>query len=488
MRTGAVPADGEQASVVSRYEHYRQILPRFGQEHLLAFWARLSESQRAELLSDLEQVDFEECASLIDRLVRHRPEPQLPGRLEPPEVLPAEPDAARAEAYRAARRIGEHLIRDGCVAAFTVAGGQGTRLGYDGPKGRFPISPVRGVSLFQWFAEYLRRVGEKFGRVPRWYIMTSPGNHAATVAFFEQNGFFGLDAGGVQFFSQRQMPAFLPDGRIAMAAPHRLVLSPDGHGGSAHALRASGALEDMRRRGIEQISYFQVDNPLVKPVDPLFIGLHRVHESEMSSKAVAKADDFERVGVFARLDGRLGVLEYSDLPAELATARNPDGSRRFDAGSIAVHVLSRAFVERLTQPGSGIELGWHRAEKKQRVIDDCGRTVTPDRPNVIKLEKFIFDAIPLARNPIVLMTRREEEFSPVKNAEGVDSPATARRDLLRRAACWLEACGQSVPRDAAGEPAALIEISPAFALDADDLRERIDGLPPIRAGRPLLIA
>jgi UDP-N-acetylglucosamine/UDP-N-acetylgalactosamine diphosphorylase len=474
-------------TVLERFVELRQRWTACGQGHVFAFWDTLTSPQRAALLADLEQVDLERCLPLIETLVKRPPGLAVPGRIEPPEVLPAEPDAARRALYAQARQTGEQAVRDGRVAAFTVAGGQGTRLGLDGPKGALPISPVREACLFQLFAEMLLGTERRYGRRPRWYIMTSPSNHAQTLEVFERHRWFGLRPADVMLFPQRQMPAFLPDGRIAMAERHRLALSPDGHGGSLWALSASGALEDMRSRGIEYISYFQVDNPLVRAIDPLLIGLHIAGGSEMSSKAVTKAHDTERVGNFCRVDGRLCVIEYSDLPTELARARNPDGSRRFDAGSIAVHVLSRNFVERLTDSRSGVELPWHRAEKKVNVVDEQGRPVRPAQPNAVKLELFIFDAIPLAANPIVLYTPREEEFSPVKNAEGADSPATARRDLIRRAARWLESCGAAVPRDAQGEPEATIEISPAFALDVEDLRQRLREPPRIERGGRLLL-
>ncbi len=471
-----------------RYAHYRALLPRYGQQHLLRFWDALSDAQRAELLDDLDQIDFELCASLIETHVRRTPALKVPDRLDPPPMYPARPaDARQRQAYAEAREQGIEAVRRGRVAALLVAGGQGTRLGFDGPKGAFPISPVRNATLFQLFAEYLRGVERRWGARPRWYIMTSPLNDAATRAFFEQHEYFGLRADDVFFFCQRQMPAFLPDGRIAMTARHRVALSPDGHGGTLRALAESGALDDMRRRGIETLSYFQVDNPLVHLIDPLFVGLHLRTQSEMSSKAVRKRHDTERVGNFCLADGRLMVIEYSDLPDALAHQKNPDGSRRFDAGSIAVHVIERAFVERLTAAGAAETLPWHRAVKKVAVIDDAGEPVHPAEPNVIKLERFVFDAIPLARNPLVLETLREEEFSPVKNAEGDDSPATARRDLVRRAARWLESCGVAVPRGDDGEPAATIEIVPSFALDADDLRGRLVEPPVVRPGLQVLI-
>lgn len=456
-----------------RYDAHSRRLAELGQGHLPAFWDELDDTQRTELLDDLDRVDFARCQALIEPHVRHKPVFSPPAKIEPPNALPAEPGPEQVVQYRAARQRGADAIRAGKTAAFTVAGGQGTRLGYDGPKGGFSISPIRSACLFQIFAEGLLGVERRYGRRPRWYIMTSPTNHAATLEIFERNSCFGLQRDDLMFFSQGQMPTFLPDGRMVLEEKHRLALSPDGHGGSLTALAESGALADMRARGIEQISYFQVDNPLVQVIDPLFVGLHIQTGSEMSSKAVAKADDLERVGNFCIADGRVTVIEYSDLPDTLARAKNADGARRFDAGSIAIHVLDRAFVERLTAPGATVQLPWHRADKKVELIHpDTRERVVPVAPNAVKLEMFVFDAIPLARNPLVLFTRRDEEFSPVKNAQGLDSPATTRRDMIRRAARWIEHAGGMVPRRADGEPDCVIEISPAFALDAEDLRER----------------
>jgi UDP-N-acetylglucosamine/UDP-N-acetylgalactosamine diphosphorylase len=475
------------STIARRQKEHEGKLDAVGQGHLLQFWDELDRKQRGQLLDDLDQVDFERCVPLVEAFVRKRPDFQLPSRLAPPTTFPAQPSAESYDRYRAAREVGAAAIRAGRVAAFTVAGGQGTRLGYDGPKGAFEISPVRSACLFQLFAEQLRGTERRYGRRPRWYIMTSPANHEPTQEIFARNNYFDLSDEDVVFFPQGQMPAFLPDGRIALAEKHRLALGPDGHGGSLRALATSGALDDLRERGIEHVSYFQVDNPLVHVIDPLFIGLHIETESEMSSKAVAKADDLERVGNFCLADGRLTVIEYSDLPAELAHAKNPDGTRRFNAGSVAIHVLARSFVERLTADGAAVQLPWHRADKKLAVIDDAGNAQTPDEPNVVKLETFVFDAIPLAKNPLVLFTPREEEFSPVKNAEGVDSVATARRDMLLRAARWLESCGCRVPRDADGLPDLPLEISPAFALDVEDLRERLVAPPELKAGQALVL-
>lgn len=447
----------------ARYSQWHSRLRNIGQEHVLTFWPSLAEWQRAELLADLDSIDVAQLPGLA-RMATHPPGPHIHRDLAPAKVIPLESIGAEM------KQRGRDLLTVGKVAAFTVAGGQGTRLGFDGPKGALPISPVRNKPLFQLFAEAILATGERYGHHARWYIMTSPANDAASRHFFQQRGHFGLPPDEVAFFQQGVMPAFDRQGKMLLDQQHRLALSPDGHGGSLLALRKSGMLQDMAARGITHISYFQVDNPLVACLDPAFIGLHDMSQSEMSSKTLPKADDLEKVGNFASVDGKLTVIEYSDLPAALAHARNSDGSRRFDAANIAVHLISREFVERLTADAASFALPWHRAEKKVPCVDlSTGRRVEPATANGIKLESFVFDALPLAANPVLMETSRAEEFSPVKNATGVDSVETARRDMSRRAVRWLETAGWQVPRRADGEPDGTFEISPLLALDAEEL-------------------
>jgi len=446
---------------------------------LLCFWPSLSEIQREELLSDLEQLNVVSLPNLV-RLVRGETHVDAAlGQLDPPVVV------KRDQASQAARVRGEELLRNGRVAALMVAGGQGTRLGFNGPKGAFPISPVKDKTLFQLFAEAIVGAGRRYDRAVPWYIMTSPANDAETREFFERHRRFGLAADQIVFFQQGVMPAFDREGRILLDQPHRVALSPDGHGGSLLAMARAGVLADMARRGVDHISYFQVDNPLVNCIDPLFLGLHAESGSEMSSKTLPKADDLERVGNFVMAGGKLTVVEYSDFPESLARARNSDGSRRFDAGNIAVHAMTRAFVERLTADASRFALPWHRADKKVPYVDlQSGKRIEPATPNAVKLEAFVFDALPLASRTLLMETAREEEFSPVKNAEGVDSAATARRDLSRRAARWLTAAGVPISQSA-GETSGLYEISPLLATEAVHLREAAGRLTgeAIHAGR-----
>jgi UDP-N-acetylglucosamine/UDP-N-acetylgalactosamine diphosphorylase len=300
--------------------------------------------------------------------------------------------------------------------------------------------------------------------------MTSDVNDAATRAFFAKHNHFGLDPKNVVFFQQGMMPAFSMDGQLLLGEKDSLALSPDGHGGSLRALDKSGALADMRKRGVEHLSYFQVDNPLVHVIDPLFVGLHALTGSEMSSKTIPKANPLEKVGNFVIGDGKTQVIEYSDLPESLAMQTNPDGSPKFNAASIGIHALTVGFIEHLNAGGQ-LKLPWHRAEKKVPYVDANGDVVKPDKPNAVKLEQFVFDAIPLARNAMVYTTERGEEFSPVKNAEGVDSPATSKRDQIRRAARWLREVGVDVP-EKNGEPAATLEISPLFAASVAQLKTK----------------
>jgi UDP-N-acetylglucosamine/UDP-N-acetylgalactosamine diphosphorylase len=267
------------------------------------------------------------------------------------------------------------------------------------------------------------------------------------------------------------------DGKILLESKSSIALSPDGHGGSLRALDRSGSLDLMRSEGVDTLSYFQVDNPLVRSIDPSFIGWHRVRHSEMSSKMVPKAYAEEKVGHFCIQDGKLVVVEYSDLPMAMQHEVDSNGELRYLAGSIAIHVLDREFVRRVAAGGDNAALPFHRADKKIPVIDAAGQTVKPEKPNGVKFEMFVFDALPFAKNPVVIETLRANDFSPVKNAEGVDSPRTCRDDQLRQFARWLTANGAAVRMDGTGLPNVSLEVSPLFGYDEDSFADAWKNLP-----------
>jgi UDP-N-acetylglucosamine/UDP-N-acetylgalactosamine diphosphorylase len=468
----------------------RRRLEAIDQAHLLAFADELSPAELERLLRQIEALDLDGVPELVRAYVTDPAPPSLPEDIQPAPYYPQDHTADFRPWDRGRfRAVGEQLLRAGRVACFTVAGGQGTRLGFDGPKGCYPAGAVTGRPLFQFFAEGIRKTGEKYGKTPPWYIMTSPLNHGATVAFFEEHVYFGLDPERVMFFEQGVMPSFdRRTGRILLADRHTVATNPDGHGGSLKALKVSGALADMARRGVEHISYFQVDNPIVPVADPVFIGLHAAapdSSGEMSSKMLAKAYPEEKMGVFCIADGTLQVIEYSDLPMERQRERLPDGRLRFLAGSPAIHMLGVDFVEKVTSDPK-FALPYHRAEKKVPFVDpESGQQVEPDAPNGVKLERFVFDAIPLAERSIVYEADRVEEFAPIKNAEGTDSPDSSREIQTLRAARWLAAAGVEVPLRDGDTPDCTIELSPLTAIEPEDLDPGAI-TPPERGGRVCL--
>lgn len=445
-----------------REQELRAAAEKAGQGHLFQFWESLPEERRSKLLDVCAGIDFQ----LVAQLARDLQSSSAAGDAdsstaqsapEPPELFPLERDAQAQNSAAKARAVGEQLLRAGRLGYVLVAGGQASRLGYDGPKGNFPVGPVSERTLFEVHARRLLAASRRYGSKSPWYVMTSRANDATTRETFERNAYFGMDKGDVFFFTQDMLPALDQDGKILMADRDLPFMAPNGHGGSLAALRSSGALDDMRERGIEEISYFQVDNPLVRPADELFIGLHSQRGAEMSSKAVEKVDPGEKVGVIGRMQGRMGIIEYSDLAPDLRDSRDASGKLRFRAGNIAVHLLRRDFVESLTK--DRLELPWHRAAKVMNVIDEDGQ---PAQRAGTKFETFVFDALGFCNQSVTLEVDRSLEFSPVKNAEGSDSPATARADLCKLWSGWVQRAGLELP--AADENGIVpIEIDPLLA-------------------------
>jgi UDP-N-acetylglucosamine/UDP-N-acetylgalactosamine diphosphorylase len=445
----------------------RQDLRRHGQEHVLAWWNDLDDAGRRTLLDQLRCLDLD----LLQRLYAERGrafQVPSPERIAPAPVIPRNsPDNA------ARRRLGEECLCRGEVAVLLVAGGQGSRLGFEQPKGMFPVGPISNKSLFQVHAEKVLALSRRHGcRLP-FLVMTSPATHAPTQEFFAEHRSFGLAPEAVQFFCQGTMPALdLATGRLLLEDRGRLFLSPDGHGGTLTALAASGLLERLKQQGIRQVFYFQVDNPLVKVADPTFLGHHLAHRAEVSSKVVAKEGPKERMGVIASVDGRCTIIEYSDLPDELAQQTDANGRLRLWAGSPAIHWFDLDFLDRVTRNPQGMP--FHVARKKVNCLDEAGRVVQPEKENALKFERFVFDVLPLADRWTVVETTRREEFAPLKNATGPDSPETVAHALSNQAADWLAAAGVTVPRDSGGNAAFPLEVSPLFALDAEEFAARVD--------------
>lgn len=439
----------------------RERLQRHDQEHVLAWWNELTSADRRALHNQLHGLDFEHLRQLYER--RHDRNVLPPWERVAPVPVVREDDAPPDVVQQ-----GEDSLRRGEVAALVVAGGQGSRLGFDLPKGMFPVGPVSNKSLYQIHAEKILALTRRYGAPIPFLVMTSEATHAPTEAFFQQHQFFGLPPSEVVFFQQGTMPALdLETGRLLMERPGRLFTSPNGHGGTLTALAETGLLDRLRQRGIQHLYYFQVDNPLVKIADPLFLGHHVRTRSEASSKVVPKEHALDKLGNFVQVDGRCTIVEYSDLPDDLARATDASGQLRLSAGSPAIHLFDLSFLARVTQGTTRIP--YHVAKKKVPHWHPSGNVVEPERENAVKFEMFIFDALPLAERWLVIETSRREEFAPLKNATGADSPEMVRQAISNLAADWLERAGTAVPRNEQGHSHMPVEISPLVALTPEDL-------------------
>jgi UDP-N-acetylglucosamine/UDP-N-acetylgalactosamine diphosphorylase len=433
-----------------------------GQDHLFASWRRRSAEKKKALLNDLDSLKVD----LYEHLLRH-----LYGQLGDTGRHRLEPIPYISEQVwredSVGQRKGEELLAAGKAAILTVAGGQGSRLGFEGPKGCFPISPIRDASLFQIFAEKLLAARRRYDRSLYWYIMTSPLNLEQTRLFFESNSYFGLPEEEVLFFSQGLFPTLTEEGKLLLAEDGGLFQNPNGHGGTIAALQDSGCLDHMSARGVEELFYFQVDNPLVRIPDSHFLGAHRLQDSQMSCKVIEKTYPEEKIGVIGYVDGKPAVIEYSDLSREQMRARDERGNLLYSHGSIAIHLFNLDFLA-----SHGGRLPLHTARKKIRTgIPEEGGEVVEERA-AIKFEMFIFDALATARNPLFFETSRAEEFAPLKNSTGPDSIETCREAMTNLYSRWLQSCGVEVPMRG-GRPIHRVEISPTFAWDANSLGESL---------------
>jgi UDP-N-acetylglucosamine/UDP-N-acetylgalactosamine diphosphorylase len=433
-------------------------LRSFGQLHLLDGWKDLSEDNQSTYVRQLASIDFAELAHLTKLGQTKAVISDSAVDLAPMSIEQQNP---------LSRAVGEAALRAGQVAVLLVAGGQGTRLGFDHPKGMYPVGPVSGASLFQIHAEKVLALSRKSGKPVPFLVMTSRATHTATVEFFQSNKFFGLSINQVRFFQQGEMPAVdMATGKVLLEAPGQVALSPNGHGGTLTALAETGLLAELKTKGVHHVFYFQVDNAMVNIADPVFIGQHIEANSDASSKAVLKTRPDEKVGLLAIVNKRCGIIEYSDLPVEMNNARDADGQLTYRAGNPAIHCFSVPFLERVT---SGAErLSYHIARKKVPYYDvTSGKVITPTAENAYKFELFIFDALPLAERFLVVETKREDEFAPLKNASGPDSLATVQELLLARDKRWLTKAGITV------KDGVKVEISPLLGLSAEEVAQNV---------------
>ena len=439
-----------------------------GQHHLIEHLRQAPEHASQRLDEQLDAIDLAEIQRLHQGGAGGEDIAALAARAEPPPAirLGASENPYTAEEATAA---GRELLAAGKVGAVLVAGGEGTRLDFPHPKGMYPVGPVSKRSLYQIFCDQLKALAARYGHGVPLYVMTSPSTHQPTADFFQQHQNFGLPADDLRLFMQGTMPAVdAKSGKLLLAGHDSLSLSPAGHGSMLAALVDSGSLAECQQRGLEQLFYFQVDNPLVSVADPEFMGYHALAESEMSTQVVAKHNAEEKVGNVVSVDGQVRIIEYSDLPQEAAERTSDDGSLALWAGNVAVHAFTVEFLERMS--GIADSLPWHLAHKKVSHLSTEGELIEPEEPNAIKFERFIFDLLPKAKNAIVVEVDPAKAFAPVKNKPGspTDTPEAAQAAMVALYREWLAAAGAEVSEEIA------VEISPLFALDAEELAGKIE--------------
>jgi UDP-N-acetylglucosamine/UDP-N-acetylgalactosamine diphosphorylase len=431
---------------------------------VLAHWERLDTAARERLLAQVTAIEWGLVADLTRRVRRKQLAP--PAEDTSFDLASAESPPCRslrcADPTAAAR--GREALAAGAVGAILVAGGQGTRLGCTGPKGLCAVGPLSQATLFDVLLGRLAAIRRRYGRGVPLAIMTSAATDDETRRFLASRQWCGLDPDDVFLFRQQDLPAFdAADGNILLAAPDRVALAPDGHGGMLSALAGVGGLEWFGRRGVATVASFQVDNPLALPLDPEFLGAHLDAAAEFTLQVIRKREPAERVGVIATSGGVTRVVEYSDLPATAAAERLADGRLRFHAGSIAVHAFALEFLARCAARGDALPL--HAARKAVPFVDADGHHHAPRAPNAVKFERFIFDILPLARRVCVVEVEPGEGFAPLKNPSGAaaDTPEHVREALIARDRAILAAAGVTV------DEGVVVELDAATILDADDV-------------------
>lgn len=443
---------------------YFKIAEKYNQHHNLNHYRNLPPEKQNIFLKGLQGLDFNLIFKLHKTFSSKIILPNYIDDVGQAPIIPIPKTHRDKSQQEEARILGESLIRQNKIATLIVAGGQGSRLGNEGPKGALPITPITKKSLFQLFAESVKAMSIQYHATIPLLIMTSHENHQDTLNFFNSHDYFGLDRHTVHFFQQSMLPSITPEGRLILKDETHLFMNPDGHGGSLKALHNSGLLKYLTEKGISELFYCQVDNPLVKIADPAFIGYHKMSDAEISTKVVRRRNTKEKVGVYLSIKGKDAIIEYNDLSIKKMSAVDENGAILYWAGNTAIHVLSLSFIERLNK--HGFALPYHRAIKTVKTI---GPDEKPIKTEAWKFETFVFDAIPLARKTCCVEAAREEEFSPVKNRDGDDSPETAQRAMNNLHIRWFEEAGIVVP------PATKVEISPLFALDKEEFIKKLKG-------------
>ena len=395
------------------------LLKMYHQEHIIKLLEKLDEGKKQELIEQISKIDFHQLKELYDNTKKEIEIKE--NKIEPLPYL--DKNKLSREQKEEFQRLGEAILEKGEYAVVTMAGGQGTRLGHSGPKGTFKLDVyVKGKYLFEILAENLKEANQKYGKTIPWYIMTSKQNNNETIEFMEKHNFFGYDKHSVRFFAQSELPLVDVDGKLLIGKDMKIEEASDGNGGTYASLRASGCLAEMKEKGIKWVFIGGVDNALLKMADTILLGMAIEKKVQIASKSIVKTNPHERVGVFAKMNGHPKVIEYSEMPDKMAEEVDENGKLEYGEAHIMCNLYTIEAIEKISKE----TLIYHSAFKKNSYIDENGKEVIPQKENSYKFESFIFDAFELFDDIAILRGKREEDFAPVKNKDGVDSPKTAK--------------------------------------------------------------
>ena len=402
-----------------KFKKAKELLKKNGQEHLLLYYDKLDDAKKEELLDQILSINYDLAKQLYKAAKEEVSFEDM--TIEPIEYI--DKSKLTVDETKKYEEIGAEAIKANKYAVVTMAGGQGTRLGHTGPKGTFDMGLESHKSLFELLCDTLKRARDEYKVVIPWYIMTSRENNAETVAFFERNNYFGYPKDAIKFFVQGELPMISMDGKILLDENGLVKEAADGHGGTLKAMGKNKIIEEMKNNGIEWVFISGVDNVLVKSVDPILLGMSIDAKVLGAVKTIEKTDPKEKVGVFCRKNKKVGVIEYTEISEEMANMRDDYGSLVYGDANAIFHLYNIKGLEKV----SDVRLPYHTAVKKAKYIDSEGKLVIPEKPNAYKFELFIFDSYEMLDDVVVLRVKREEEFAPIKNAEGADSPETARK-------------------------------------------------------------
>ena len=395
------------------------ILRVYNQEHIIKLLEKLNAEEKEELLEQINKIDFQQMKELYDNTKKTIELKE--NKIEPLKYC--DKSKLSKNEKEELDNLGESIIRNGQYAVVTMAGGQGTRLGHPGPKGTFKLDVYgKGKYLFEILCENLKEANKKYNTIIPWYIMTSKENNKETIEFLEKNNYFGYDKNNVIIFTQGELPLVDEEGKLLIGKNMKIKEASDGNGGTYFSLRASGCLSDMKERGIKWIFIGGVDNALLKMADVTLLGLAIKQGVQIASKSIVKANPQEKVGVFGKMNGHPKVIEYTELPEKMAEETDTNGELKYGEAHIMCNLYSIDAIEKISKE----TLMYHPAHKKNSYIDEEGKEIIPKEPNSYKFESFIFDAFEFFDDIAILRGKREDDFAPVKNKEGVDSPRTAK--------------------------------------------------------------